>query len=135
MKLTKGKINKLYNKKKQTLKRFKNKNNKGKNKTFRKRKHLNLHNSTLKKYGGGNEDEKTSETIISEPDHKFSPSELVILNENQDPATSFIEMMEQMPEPVNIPNPLENFIENQNSQQGEGEKVPMNSEENKDLNT
>ena len=53
MKLTKGKLSKIRNKKNQSAKRFK-KTGKGRNtKTFRKRKALNLHNTSLKKYKGG----------------------------------------------------------------------------------
>jgi len=53
MKLTKGKLSKIRNKKNQSAKRFK-KSGKGRNtKTFRKRKALNLHNTSLKKYKGG----------------------------------------------------------------------------------
>lgn len=49
MKLTKGKITKLYPKQKQTLKHY-NVNKKEKNKkSFRKRVSLNFHNKTLKK--------------------------------------------------------------------------------------
>jgi hypothetical protein len=52
MKLTKGKISKIYNKKRQTMRKFKIKGKKRsyRRKTFRKRRHLNLSNKTLKKY-------------------------------------------------------------------------------------
>jgi len=56
MKLTRGKIRKLYNKKKQSMRRFKNKNGGGRikrNRTFRQKRALNLHKSTLKKLFGG----------------------------------------------------------------------------------
>jgi hypothetical protein len=53
MKLTKGKLSKIQNKKKQTLKRYKKGGKTRKSKTFRKRKHVNLHNASLKKYKGG----------------------------------------------------------------------------------
>jgi len=53
MKLTKGKLSKIQNKKKQSLKRYKKGGKTHKSKTFRKRKHLNLHNTSLKKYKGG----------------------------------------------------------------------------------
>ncbi len=49
MKLTKGKISKLYNKKKQTLKKPKKKTSR-KIKTFRNKKHLNLERKTLKRH-------------------------------------------------------------------------------------
>jgi hypothetical protein len=52
MKLTKGKLSKIYNKKKQTMRKFKIKskisNKKGRGKTFRKKRPLNLNKKTLK---------------------------------------------------------------------------------------
>ena len=54
MKLTKGKINKLYKKKRQSLKNKKNKlKNKSKRHTFRKHKKINLARRTLKNLRGG----------------------------------------------------------------------------------
>jgi hypothetical protein len=65
MKLTKGKISKAYNKKKQTMKKYKIKNTHPKNaskksKTFRKKRTTNLLKTTLKNYGllGGAEGDK-----------------------------------------------------------------------------
>ena len=55
MKLTKGKIKKLYNKKVQTRRKYKKKINSINSintKTFRKKRHLNLSNKTLKMRGG-----------------------------------------------------------------------------------
>ena len=50
MNLTKGKISKLYSKKKQSLKRNKNKRgHSGKSKTFRKNKRVNLARKSLKR--------------------------------------------------------------------------------------
>jgi hypothetical protein len=54
MKLTKGKLTKIRNKKNQSAKRFKKTGKSNKTKTFRKRRALNLHNTSLKKYKGGN---------------------------------------------------------------------------------
>ena len=65
MKLTKGKISKLYKIKKQSLKR-KNKNKKSKHHTFRKHKKLNLARKTLKKYRGG-ADESATIQIVDKP--------------------------------------------------------------------
>ena len=48
MKLSKGKLTKIYNKKKQTKKKRNNKVNKKNGKTFRKKKHFNLNTKTLK---------------------------------------------------------------------------------------
>ena len=51
MKLTKGKISKLYKKNKQSVRRRKNgKGKTGRNKTFRKTKSLNLANKSLKNF-------------------------------------------------------------------------------------
>ena len=68
MKLTKGKISKLYNKKKQSVKKI-NKKKKGslKSKTFRRKRSINLANKSLKKYrykkGGAEEDIMPKEAI------------------------------------------------------------------------
>ena len=48
MKLTKGKLSKILNKKKQNMKKYKNKISNEKNKTYKNKKGLNLHNSTIK---------------------------------------------------------------------------------------
>ena len=53
MKLTKGKLSKIRNKKNQSAKRFKKTGKSRNTKTFRKRRALNLHNTSLKKYKGG----------------------------------------------------------------------------------
>jgi hypothetical protein len=66
MKLTKGKISKLYKVKKQSLKRKNKKNKKSKHRTFRKHKKLNLARKTLKKYRGG-ADESTEVQIVDKP--------------------------------------------------------------------
>jgi hypothetical protein len=50
MKLTKGKISKLYNKKRQSFKRPKKRNLSNKIKTFRNKRYLNLARKTLKHY-------------------------------------------------------------------------------------
>lgn len=59
MKLTKGKISKLYSKNKQTKKRNKKERRERKTKTFRRRKPLDLSSRTLKRipYGGADADE------------------------------------------------------------------------------
>jgi hypothetical protein len=80
MKLTKGKISKLYSKKKQTLKKYKNgraQKNRRPN-TFRKRKPLILNKKTLKKMTGG---ENTQNDVFISEDSKFP--EVSVQNENQ----------------------------------------------------
>jgi hypothetical protein len=68
MKLTKGKLAKLLNKKKQTMKKNKKgkREKRGRRKTFRNRKHLNLMKKTLKKWSGG-EDVKNAEVESDKP--------------------------------------------------------------------
>lgn len=53
MKLTKGKISKLYHKKRQSVKRYKKGNKNIQNKTFRKKRHIDLSRLTLKNFKGG----------------------------------------------------------------------------------
>ena len=53
MKLTKGKISKLYHKKRQSVKRYKRGNKNIQNKTFRKKRHFDLSRLTLKNFKGG----------------------------------------------------------------------------------
>ena len=48
MKLTKGRLSKILCKKKQTMKKYKIKTSNEKNKTYKNKKSLNLHNSTIK---------------------------------------------------------------------------------------
>ncbi len=48
MKLTRGRLLKILDKKKQTMKKYKMKISNEKNKTYKNKKSLNLHNSTLK---------------------------------------------------------------------------------------
>ena len=57
MKLTKGKIRKLYNKRKQTLKKYRNKRASCERKTFRNKRSINLARKTLKKISGGDKEE------------------------------------------------------------------------------
>ena len=66
MKLTKGKISKLYNKKKQSLKKYKKSKTSSNSKTFRKKRNINLANTSMKrmyrkKKGGLKEDIKEDE--------------------------------------------------------------------------
>jgi hypothetical protein len=74
MKLTKGKISKLYNKKRQSFKRPKRKKLSNKIRTFRNKKHLNLARKTLKHYkhvGGAYHDtEAPKENMESEQEQE-----------------------------------------------------------------
>jgi hypothetical protein len=75
MKLTKGKISKLYNKKRQSLKKPKRKKLSNKIRTFRNKKYLNLARKTLKNYkhiGGAYHDteapKEQDQTLTSQSD-------------------------------------------------------------------
>ena len=103
MKLTKGKLAKLLNKKKQTMKKNKKgkREKRGRRRTFRNRKHLNLMKKTLKKWSGG-EDVKNAEVESDEPvvekedgkpvEQKIEKEEFIVQQDesNIDP-TSFLD--------------------------------------------
>jgi len=102
MKLTKGKLAKLLNKKKQTMKKNKKgkREKRGRRRTFRNRKHLNLMKKTLKKWSGG-EDVKNAEVESDKPvekedgkpvEQKIEKEEFIVQQDdsNIDP-TSFLE--------------------------------------------
>jgi len=125
MKLTKGKLSKLFHKKKQTMRRYKNQRKyRRASKTFRQRKPLNLHRSSMKKIermGGAEPDEKvplvvkpasdeatitTTEPItepVSEPTTEPIPEPV------PEPATETISepeaALEPVPEPISEPIP------------------------------
>jgi hypothetical protein len=91
MKLTKGKLSKLFHKKKQTMRRYKNQRKyRRASKTFRQRKPLNLHRSSMKKIGrvGG-----------AEPDEKVP----LVVKPTSDEAT--ITTTEPVSEPLSEPVP------------------------------
>jgi hypothetical protein len=89
MNLTKGKISKLYSKKKQTLKRNKNKRgHSGRSKTFRKNRRINLARKSLKRVhfkaniGGESTDNTESskevlEPIINTPSGEYTPPRFI----------------------------------------------------------
>jgi len=99
MKLTKGKISKLYNKKKQTLKRKVNKGKKSsRGKTFRRKQKMNLARKSLKrlrykKQSGGKEDPK-------EVDNQMTGIEPVNVNKTE----SDLLPVESNPAVVETPN-------------------------------
>ena len=99
MKLTKGKISKLYNKKKQTLKRKVNKGKKSsRGKTFRRKQKMNLARKSLKrlrykKQSGGKEDPK-------EVDNQMTGIEPVNVNKTE----SYLLPVESNPAVVETPN-------------------------------
>jgi hypothetical protein len=124
MKLTKGKLSKIQNKKKQSLKRYKKGGKTHKSKTFRKRKHLNLHNTTLKKYKGGqakavNTEIESSETKPLEPEPLTQPSQEVkpLQEEAQQPVTQPeesqqpVEQLEESQQPVEQPEESQQPVE------------------------
>jgi hypothetical protein len=133
MKLTKGKLSKIRNKKNQSAKRLK-KSGKGRNsKTFRKRRALNLHNSSLKKYKGGQPEEMPAKL----PETENQPIvDSTNLENAEQPAPTTEQQVPTTEQPMNVtgvtadehaaipgePAPMSEAI-------GEGEPVPA-SEEN-----
>jgi hypothetical protein len=102
MKLTKGKLSKIRNKKNQSAKRFKNTGKGRKTKTFRKRRALNLHNTSLKKYNGG-QGAKTpeNESKIIEPTKPDEvPATSVVVDEPVPPTTNVVD--EPVPPTTNV---------------------------------
>jgi hypothetical protein len=112
MKLTKGKLSKIQNKKKQSLKRYKKGGKTHKSKTFRKRKHLNLHNTTLKKYKGGQAKVKpvASETESSET-KPLEPEPLTQLSQEVQPLPE--ESQQPVEQPEESQQPVEQLEESQ----------------------
>ena len=98
MKLTKGKLSKLFHKKKQTMRRYKNQRKyRRASKTFRQRKPLNLHRSSMKKIGrvgGADPDEKVPLVVKPASDEATTES---ITEPVPEPA------VEPVPEPVSEP--------------------------------
>jgi hypothetical protein len=93
MKLTKGKLSKLFHKKKQTMRRYKNQRKyRRASKTFRQRKPLNLHRSSMKNMVVPRKLEWIGGT---EPDEKVP----LVVKPASDEATSE-SIMEPVPEPV-----------------------------------
>ena len=93
MKLTKGKLSKLFHKKKQTMRRYKNQRKyRRASKTFRQRKPLNLHRSSMKNMVVPRKLEWIGGT---EPDEKVP---LVVKPASDEATTESI--MEPVPEPV-----------------------------------
>ena len=107
MKLTKGKLSKIRNKKHQTVKRFKKSSKGNKTKTFRKRKGLNLHNTSLKKYNGGKidddvkEEEETPKTVVAkqeEPAEEIpAPTSDVVAPISEEPVSEEQEPVSEEP--------------------------------------
>ena len=111
MKLTKGKVTKLLNNKKQTMKKYKNKNKKSKKerKTFRnnKHKHLNLHNSSLKKF-------KKSKTIGGDKNVTFGDDEIIEFKGGEPVSSLEIPVTTQEEQSIAEPSPVEEQLVSEN---------------------
>ena len=111
MKLTKGKVTKLLNNKKQTMKKYKNKNKKSKKerKTFRnnKHKHLNLHNSSLKKI-------KKSKTIGGDKNVTFGDDEIIEFKGGEPVSSLEIPVTTQEEQSIAEPSPVEEQLVSEN---------------------
>jgi len=107
MKLTKGKLSKLFHKKKQTMRRYKNQRKyRRASKTFRQRKPLNLHRSSMKKIermGGADPDEKVPLVVKPASDEATITTTEPVSEPVVEPATA----PESAPvsEPVSAPMP------------------------------
>ena len=110
MKLTKGKLSKIRNKKNQSAKRFKKTGKGSKTKTFRKRRALNLHNASLKKYKGGQEakspenDSKVIEPTKPNEVQEVAPTTDVVGEPT--PSTPDVEKLGENPENLPAPVPI-----------------------------
>jgi len=112
MKLTKGKLSKLFHKKKQTMRRYKNQRKyRRASKTFRQRKPLNLHRSSMKKFvdprkigrvGGADPDEKVP--LVVKPASEEAPAQNASAPASTTESTTEpMPTMESTPEPVAAP--------------------------------
>jgi hypothetical protein len=112
MKLTKGKIVKLYSKNKQTKKRNKKERHTTKTKTFRRTKPFDLSNRTLKRipYGGALTDQQVSnveQNDVKLEDALPNQEESQIVeptNDNVEPTNDNVEPEKQEPTPNTIEN-------------------------------
>jgi hypothetical protein len=114
MNLTKGKISKIRNKKRQSLKKYKKDGKKSKSKTFRKRKPLNLHNSSLKKYKGGQVETSTEAKpteVVDEKTKKSPTKKNANTNTNTNTNTKSVNEPEHVAEPEHDKNETEHHAE------------------------
>ena len=106
MKLTKGKLSKLFHKKKQTMRRYKNQRKyRRASKTFRQRKPLNLHRSSMKKIermGGAEPDEKVPLVVKPASDEATTDP---IMEPVSEPVPEPLPVSEPMPEPMPVSEP------------------------------
>jgi len=107
MKLTKGKLSKLFHKKKQTMRRYKNQRKyRRASKTFRQRKPLNLHRSSMKKIervGGADTDEKVPLVVKPASDEASITTTESITEPLPQPVPE--QMSEPVPEQMSNPVP------------------------------
>lgn len=105
MKLTKGKLSKLFHKKKQTMRRYKNQRKyRRASKTFRQRKPLNLHRSSMKKIGrvgGADPDEKVPLVVKPASDEETITTTEPVSEPTTEPVAE--QAVEPIPEPVPEP--------------------------------
>ena len=112
MKLTKGKLSKLFHKKKQTMRRYKNQRKyRRASKTFRQRKPLNLHRSSMKKIGrvgGADPDEKVPFVVKPASDEETITTTESITEPLPEPVPEAIQesVPEPVPEPIVVEEPV-----------------------------
>ena len=109
MKLTKGKLSKLFHKKKQTMRRYKNQRKyRRASKTFRQRKPLNLHRSSMKKIGrvgGADPDEKVPLVVKPASDEATITTTEPVSEPVAEPATAPESAPVSEPTPTTEPEP------------------------------
>jgi hypothetical protein len=145
MKLTKGKVAKIINKKNQSLKRNKKQlSKKNKIKTFRKRKHINLHSRSLKKYSGGiveaKEPEKKDNVEVTQPSSEYEdPTKLEIVNQeaslNKTENTEEDSLNKKENTEEDTLNKKENTEEDSLNKKENAEEVSLNKKENAEEDT
>ena len=137
MKLTKGKLSKLFHKKKQTMRRYKNQRKyRRASKTFRQRKPLNLHRSSMKKMvdpkkiewiGGTDPEEKVP--LVVKPASDENPS--------QEKITTFTLGSDEPPQ-VDTPGPVpttESTTESEQAPAPAPAEVPVDTTESTQVDT
>jgi hypothetical protein len=154
MKLTKGKISKIINKKKQSVKKINNKKRRtSKNKTFRKKKSLNLANKTLKrikykKTKGGNENKlpvskvsrsdsvKEDESSVNLENLNTTQTDKTVSEEEHDNDTKETDKEHEKDKKENEEDEEdeEDEEENEQSKEGKEEKDEQENEESEQSN-
>ena len=123
MKLTKGKITKLYGKQKQSRKKNKKRKTSNKNRSFRRKRNLNLMRKSLKRYKGGVNDDVVEAPQVPPPlvesvAAEETPAESVVTEESvvaeeslvETPTESVADAESVAPEESLVESPLDSLV-------------------------